>query len=49
MHLMQMTWRFLRRRYLPQINNFRQRFMLAFGEMTDVNEHPKRAIHRDFT
>ena len=46
MHLMQMTWRFLRRRYLPQINNFRQRFMLAFGEMTDVNEHPKRA-HRE--
>jgi hypothetical protein len=28
---------FLRRRYLPEINNFRQRFMLAFEEMTDEN------------
>jgi uncharacterized protein with ParB-like and HNH nuclease domain len=28
---------FLRRRYLPEITNFRQRFMLAFEEMTDEN------------
>ena len=28
---------FLRRRYLPETNNFRQRFMLAFEEMTDDN------------
>jgi uncharacterized protein with ParB-like and HNH nuclease domain len=29
--------KFLQRRYLPEINNFRQRFMLAFEEMTDEN------------
>jgi len=29
--------KFLRRRYLPEINTFRQRFMLAFEEMTDEN------------
>ena len=29
--------KFLQRRYLPEINTFRQRFMLAFEEMTDEN------------